>query len=62
MLSRRAFLRTTGVVGTTSIVAVRASLDHVLAASASVADQSPDDVAKDEFYWREVQSARSRRW
>ena len=57
MLSRRAFLRTTGVVGTTSFVAAGASLDRVLAASASVATQSPEDLAKDEFYWREIQSA-----
>jgi selenocysteine lyase/cysteine desulfurase len=32
-------------------------LDEVAAATAAVADQSPEDVAKDEFYWREIQQA-----
>jgi isopenicillin-N epimerase len=57
MLSRRDFLRTTSVVGTTSVVAARASLDRVLAATQAVAQRSSDDVAQDEFYWREIQSA-----
>ena len=53
MLSRRTFLR----AATTSLAVAPASLDRVLAATASVASQAPDDVAKDEFYWREIQSA-----
>jgi len=32
-------------------------LDSVLAASESVADRTPEEVAKDEFYWREIQLA-----
>jgi selenocysteine lyase/cysteine desulfurase len=31
------------------------NLERVLAASQSVAGKSPEDVAKDEFYWREIQ-------
>lgn len=57
MLSRRAFLRASGVVGTTTLAAAHASLDHVLAASAALAGQSPDEAARDESYWRDIQSA-----
>ena len=57
MLSRRAFLQTTGAVGTAAWAANPGGLEPVLAASASVADQSPQDVAKDEFYWREIQQS-----
>lgn len=57
MLTRRSFLRATGVLGTTAIALEATGLDAVVSASASVAGQSPDDVAKDEFYWREIQSA-----
>jgi selenocysteine lyase/cysteine desulfurase len=32
-------------------------LEEVSAASAAVAERSPDDVAQDEFYWREIQQA-----
>jgi selenocysteine lyase/cysteine desulfurase len=32
-------------------------LSYVEAASAAVADRSPEDVAQDEFYWREIQEA-----
>ena len=56
MLSRRAFLNATGVAG--AALAVKTNgLSEVLAASASVAGQSPADVAKDEFYWREIQQS-----
>ena len=57
MLSRRAFLQTTGAVGTAAWAANPRGLEPILAASASVADQSPQDVAKDEFYWREIQQS-----
>jgi len=30
-------------------------LERLLAASQSVADRPPAEVAKDEFYWREIQ-------
>ena len=56
MLSRRAFLNATGAAG--AALAIKANgLSEVLAASASVAGQSPADVAKDEFYWREIQQS-----
>ena len=57
MLSRRAFLQTTGAVGTAAWAANPRGLEPILAASASVANQSPQDVAKDEFYWREIQQS-----
>jgi isopenicillin-N epimerase len=56
MLSRRAFLNATGAAG--AALAVKSNgLSEVLAASASVAGQAPADVAKDEFYWREIQQS-----
>jgi isopenicillin-N epimerase len=55
--SRRAFLRLCGVVGTAAYAAKASGLERVEAASQSVADRSPMEVAKDEFYWREIQSA-----
>jgi isopenicillin-N epimerase len=56
MLTRRAFLNATGVAG--AALAVKTNgLSDVLAASASVAGQTPADVAKDEFYWREIQQS-----
>ncbi len=57
MVSRRTFLRTAGAVGTTALIVKPRGLDAVLAASASVAGQTPADVAKDEFYWREIQQS-----
>jgi selenocysteine lyase/cysteine desulfurase len=33
------------------------SIEQVAAASAGVADRAPDEVAQDEFYWREIQEA-----
>src|SRR5688572_5452204 len=57
MWSRRAFLQATGVVGTAALSGGTRGIGDVLAASQSVAGQSPADVAKDEFYWREIQQA-----
>jgi isopenicillin-N epimerase len=57
MVSRRTFLRTAGAVGSTALIVKPRGLDEVLAASASVAGQTPADVAKDEFYWREIQQS-----
>jgi len=53
--SRRSFLRAAGAAGTVASAAKMMGLKRVLAASQSVADKSPEEVAKDEFYWREVQ-------
>jgi isopenicillin-N epimerase len=55
--SRRAFLRLCGVAGTAAYAAKASGLERVEAASQSVADRPPMEVAKDEFYWREIQSA-----
>jgi len=56
MLSRRAFLRTTGVLGAT---AATFDIEPILAATDAVADRPAADVAQDEFYWREIQQAYS---
>jgi isopenicillin-N epimerase len=55
MVSRRAFLRLTSSAGTAAYAFGSADLESLLAASAQVAGRSPDEVAQDEFYWREVQ-------
>src|SRR5438445_12242705 len=58
MWSRRAFLRMGGVLGTAAVAGGRgSSLAHLEAAGAALADRSPEDVAQDEFYWREIQDA-----
>jgi selenocysteine lyase/cysteine desulfurase len=57
MWSRRAFLRTTGGLGAAAVALTARGLDRVLAASDRVAGQSPEAVAQDEFYWREIQQA-----
>jgi len=57
MWSRRAFLRLCGAVGTATYAAKAAGLEGIEAASQAVADRSPAEVAKDEFYWREIQLA-----
>jgi isopenicillin-N epimerase len=57
MWSRRAFLRMFGALGTAATVLKASSLEGVLAASQSVSGQTPEEVAKDEFYWREIQLA-----
>jgi isopenicillin-N epimerase len=55
--SRRAFLRTVGALGTAAYALKAGGLERVESASQSVADRLPDEVAKDEFYWREIQLA-----
>jgi selenocysteine lyase/cysteine desulfurase len=63
MHSRRAFLRLTGVLGGTALAAEArlaagaADLEAVQAATAAVADRTPEAVAADKFYWREIQQA-----
>lgn len=53
--SRRSFLRAAGFAGTVASATRGMRLERVLAASESVAGRSPEDVARDEFYWREIQ-------
>jgi selenocysteine lyase/cysteine desulfurase len=57
MLSRRTFLQMCGALGTAASVFKADALERVEAATQAVADRSPADLAKDEFYWREVQLA-----
>ncbi len=54
-LSRRAFLRTGAAVGISAYAAKAGGLESILAASQSVANRLPEEVAKDEFFWREIQ-------
>jgi selenocysteine lyase/cysteine desulfurase len=46
-----------GALGTTASVFKAEALERVAAAAQSVADRSAAEVAKDEFYWREIQLA-----
>jgi len=55
MVSRRAFLRTTGALGATALALKHDGLDAMVEASAGVAGQSPADAAKDEAYWGQIQ-------
>lgn len=55
MVSRRTFLRMTSTAGTAAYAFTTSGLDSLLAATAQVAQRPADEVARDEFYWREVQ-------
>ena len=57
MWSRRAFLRTSSGLGAGVLAARPAGLEAVAQATAAVAAQAPEAVARDEGYWREVQNA-----
>jgi selenocysteine lyase/cysteine desulfurase len=57
MLSRRSFLRFCGALGTAAYAAKAGGLERVEAANQSVAGRMPEDIAQDEFYWREIQLA-----
>jgi len=58
MWSRRAFLGLGGAIGTGAMAARPfAGLARLEAATAAVADRTPEDIAQDEFYWREIQDA-----
>ena len=58
MVTRRAFLRTTGAASAASLAAFT---DHALArvgyAAAGAGTRAPGDLAMDETYWREIQQA-----
>ena len=56
MWSRRTFLRATGLGSAGAALRIN-GLDEVTQASAAVAAQSPDAVAANEDYWREIQLA-----
>src|SRR5512139_554545 len=55
--SRRTFLRTVGAYGAAAVAFDPKGLSRIDEASQSVAGKTPEDVAKDEFYWREIQLA-----
>jgi isopenicillin-N epimerase len=57
MVSRRAFLRISGAAGTAACGLKTFGIEEVLAASAQIAGRPADQVAQDEFYWREIQDA-----
>ena len=57
MVSRRAFLQTTSVLGGAALAFKAHGIEQILEASAAVADQAPDVVAKDELYWGQIQQA-----
>ena len=57
MWTRRTFLQGTSLLGATALAARANGVEEISAASAAVAGRSPDDVAQDEFYWREIQQA-----
>jgi len=57
MWSRRAFLRMIGALGAAAYAAKASGLERIKDASQAVLDRSAEEVAKDEFYWREVQLA-----
>src|SRR6516225_10145345 len=60
MWNRRAFLRLGGAgAGGAAAFGGRSAegVEAIATASAAVADRTPEDVAQDEFYWREIQEA-----
>src|ERR671927_75454 len=57
MWSRRSLFRLAGALGASAWTVGRNGLADVEAATAAVADRTPDDVAQDELYWREIQEA-----
>src|SRR5262245_54798849 len=58
MWSRRAFLRMSGAIGTAAFAtASYRDVEAIQAASSAVSGRTPEDVAQDETYWREIQGA-----
>jgi len=54
-LTRRDFLNKSAAFGMTAYAAKSGGLDGIKAAAQSMADKSPEEIARDEFFWREVQ-------
>ncbi|HSC25902.1 MAG TPA: aminotransferase class V-fold PLP-dependent enzyme [Vicinamibacterales bacterium] len=57
MLTRRAFLQTTGLAGAGVAAFTNTGLARLQAAARAVDGVAPADVAADENYWREIQQA-----
>ncbi len=56
-LDRRGFLQMAGGVASAAVMFNAGWLERVEAAGQSMADKTPQEVAMDEFYWREIQLA-----
>ena len=57
MLSRRSVLRLAGTAAGAAFAVRHYGIDEVVAATAAVESRSPEEVAADETYWREIQFA-----
>ena len=57
MWTRRSVLRLAGSAAGAAFAARSYGIDDVAAATAAVENRSPEDVAADETYWREIQIA-----
>ena len=55
MWSRRGFLRSAGLLGAATVVTKANGVDAIAEAAQSVADRTPEEVARNEFFWREIQ-------
>ena len=55
--NRRSFLRMTGAAGRGRVCLGDNNIELVAQATRAVGNRSPDDVADDEGYWREIQNA-----
>src|SRR6188508_938717 len=55
--NRRSFLRMSGAAGAAAFVLTDNSIALVAQASRALGNRTPDDVASDESYWRDIQSA-----
>ena len=55
MWSRRAFLQNTGLLGAATVATKVNGVEAIAEAAQSVSAQTPEQVAQDEFFWREIQ-------
>ena len=62
MWSRRAFLRSTGVLGATALTARTNGVEAIAEAAQSVGDRSAAEVAQDEFCSSGARSSSDSRW
>ncbi|MDP2052209.1 MAG: twin-arginine translocation signal domain-containing protein, partial [Acidobacteriota bacterium] len=54
---RRSFLRLSGAAGAAAVALSSNSIELVAQASRALGNRTPDDVAADEGYWRDIQNA-----
>src|SRR5207244_397065 len=55
--NRRSFLRMTGALGATALVLNDTSIELVAQSARALGTRTAEDVASDESFWRDVQSA-----